>query len=806
MQNIFFRPHGLGDNQATTQNNTKQDDVEAPAKCHAEDQVGPAPKQQRKHSEPECSSNDHNNRNMDIGKYKNSSLTGAQRHDLLTNVWKPSRNFCFPETEMYGKMRKFNYTWLEQFPWLAYSAEDNGAYCLHCILFGHETGRNPGRIDKLYKSPLTNWVKAVSKFKEHQDASDFHKAAVIMGQEFLKVSKGVQKTVDQQLITGRERMIAENHKKLQSIVKTVVLCGKQNIALRGHRDDATSDPDCNPGNFQALLHFRVDAGDEILGEHLNTAGRNATYRSKTIQNEIIQLSGEWIQEKIVKEVTKNKFFSILADEATDISNQEQLPLIIRYVDGNDMIREDFVGFYACESGVTGEAISELIKSAVTSLGLDLADCRGQCYDGAGNMAGTVKGAAARILKDYPDAGYVHCNSHKLNLCVMTACQVQSVRNMLGTMGEIANYFNFSPKRQGLLEKQIMEICPKQTRQKLLNVCKTRWVQRLDALKVLSQLFEPVVVSLQIISTNEDKSWNADSTRTANTLFHAITTFAFIITFTVCRESLSFTKGLTVKLQSSSQDVMSAYEDINVVVECLKNVRQEVDTHHKKWHETAKALAVKLDVDITKPRTCGHQRNRANIPGRDSVEDYYRATTTVPFLDHLNNELHSRFLSGQGDLVSGFAAVPALIIKQGSKWKVNFQKFATKMEASLPSANDLPAEMSLWETMWRRRSQEKSMEIPANIQETILNVDKQMFPNMFASFVIMGVTPITTCECERSVSALRRLKTYLRNSMGQTRLTGLALMHVHYKMEVDIKEIVNKFARMHPRRMAMDVLE
>jgi hypothetical protein len=41
------------------------------------------------------------------------------------------------------------------------------------------------------------------------------------------------------------------------------------------------------GNFKALLSFRVDAGDDILAHHLKTAASNATYISKTTQNEII---------------------------------------------------------------------------------------------------------------------------------------------------------------------------------------------------------------------------------------------------------------------------------------------------------------------------------------------------------------------------------------------------------------------------------------------------------------------------------------------------------------------------------------
>ena len=67
------------------------------------------------------------------------------------------------------------------------------------------------------------------------------------------------------------------------------MCGKQNIALRGHRDDDKCRS--NPGNFKALLKFRVESGYLILKEHFKSCPKNATFSSKTIQNELIEVTG-----------------------------------------------------------------------------------------------------------------------------------------------------------------------------------------------------------------------------------------------------------------------------------------------------------------------------------------------------------------------------------------------------------------------------------------------------------------------------------------------------------------------------------
>ena len=40
-------------------------------------------------------------------------------------------------------------------------------------------------------------------------------------------------------------------------------------------------------------------------------------------------------------------------------------------------------------------------------------------------------------------------------------------------------------------------------------------------------------------------------------------------------------------------------------------------------------------------------------------------------------------------------------------------------------------------------------------------------------------------------------------MVQDRLNGLALMHAHREMELDLEKIIDLFATLHPRRMRME---
>ena len=158
-------------------------------------------------------------------------------------------------------------------------------------------------------------------------------------------------------------------------------------------------------------------------------------------------------------------------------------------------------------------------------------CKGQCYDGAGNMSGPCNGAAAIVRRQYPKAIYTHCMAHRLNLSVVSACKMQNVRNMFDTIGEVTRSFEYSPKKEALLVQKVKDVCPESRRHKLLDVCKTRWIQRIDGLEVFLELYEAIVTMLETIKANADRSWNADSMKKAVSHYHAIANSDFVVTLT-----------------------------------------------------------------------------------------------------------------------------------------------------------------------------------------------------------------------------------------------------------------------------------
>ena len=79
------------------------------------------------------------------------------------------------------------------------------------------------------------------------------------------------------------------------------------------------------------------------------------------------------------------------------------------------------------------------------------------------------------------------------------------------------------------------------------------------------------------------------------------------------------------------------------------------------------------------------------------------------------------------------------------------------------------------------------------------------PNTHQLLRILCTLPITSAECERSFSALRRLnmlKTSLRATMSSEQESSLALTNIHYDQDIDVDAVIEIFAQTHPRRLLL----
>ena len=157
---------------------------------------------------------------------------------------------------------------------------------------------------------------------------------------------------------------------------------------------------------------------------------------------LVDVAADQIRQKILDRVKRAVWYTVIADE---VSNKEQLSVVLKYVDPYIvLVREDLVSFFECEEGNTGSNLAEKITDSLESFGLDIGKLRGQSYDGAGNMAGRIKGTALSLVHSTPLLSH-HCASHALNLAVVKSLEVTSVHNMIGVVDRVSTFFWLTPK-------------------------------------------------------------------------------------------------------------------------------------------------------------------------------------------------------------------------------------------------------------------------------------------------------------------------------------------------------------------------
>lgn len=133
--------------------------------------------------------------------------------------------------------------------------------------------------------------------------------------------------------------------------------------------------------------------------------------------------------------------------------------------------------------------------------------------------------------------------------------------------------------------------------------------------------------------------------------------------------------------------------------------------------------------------------------------------------------------------------------------LTFTKVLNLYEDDLPSSRSLDTELDMWQAKWRvcDANLAKCIDTPV---KALPHADQDYFPNIRTLMLIMVTLPVTSCECERSISLLRLIKSTLLTTMSEDRLNALALMQYYHDIDINPDEIVAEFARCHPRRMEL----
>uniref|UniRef100_A0A7N0TVP1 TTF-type domain-containing protein n=1 Tax=Kalanchoe fedtschenkoi TaxID=63787 RepID=A0A7N0TVP1_KALFE len=356
--------------------------------------------------------------------------------------------------------------------WLVYSKDLDKLVCFCCKIFkkGYVKG---GLVNEVY----ADWTHIAVRLQEHEVGLE-HKKNWATWYE-LRSRLNANKTIDH--LAQKQLKKEKDHWKnvLLRIVCIVNFLAKHSLAFRGTKERLYEN---NNGNFLGLIEMLAEF-DPIIQKHVRRITNNDIhihYLGHKIQNELIFLLASSIRSEIVKKVRQAKYFSVILDCTPDVSHQEKMYLILRYVDltsSSVVIEESFLGFINVND-TTGQGLFHVLLHELKSLDLNVDNVRGQGYDNGSNMKGRHQGVQKKLLDINRRAFYTPCGAHSLNLMLCDMGNTCSkARDFFGVIQHIYTKFAHSTKRWQILKDNMKGLT-------LKSMSSTRWESRVDSARAI----------------------------------------------------------------------------------------------------------------------------------------------------------------------------------------------------------------------------------------------------------------------------------------------------------------------------------
>ncbi|MEL7308435.1 MAG: hypothetical protein AAGK05_11580 [Pseudomonadota bacterium] len=392
-----------------------------------------------------------------------------------------------------------------------------------------------------------NWKKAIEKFSDNEK-SDIHLRAC---EDRTRYEKKLD--VHTQMKAGNERTMSLRREGLVAHLQTYKTLLRQEVPIR-RIDESESN----------IHQFNKDKAIHVPG--LKLLLQEKKYMSHDILQEQEELIVLTIRRQLVQKIQSNTFFSIIADETSDISKTEQISFSIRNVNDSYEIEEAFLGIRPCDHGLTAEALLNYIGDILIRCGLRKENLVGLGFDGP-----SVMKKLAKLVKQHLNSNvlYVHCLAHCTELAIHDACETSPIlSSALDICQDIYAFVGAFPKRVALFEN----IQCDSGYEKLKSLSQTRWTTRGPAVGVIIRKRKELITTLGELDA--DKTSKADARAKAHALKSKLESTNVLFSLVVTYEVMIILEKLSQELQSVNITAELAHYSMELLKERLKSMGHE----------------------------------------------------------------------------------------------------------------------------------------------------------------------------------------------------------------------------------------
>lgn len=641
--------------------------------------------------------------------------------------------------------------------WICGCDTVNALFCFPCLLF-YSDG-----MDKTWTRIGFKDLKHINeKVKKHEvSARHMNCSTELALLGTVSIAAQLNNTYRQD-ITRHNEQVDKNRYILKRIINCIKFCGKFELALRGHDEKSDS---LNSGVFRGLIDFTSEL-DSILKEHL----KNATVfkgTSKTVQNEILDSMLEVCRQEIKEQISKEDFLAIQCDETTDISNHCQMVMIVRYLN-QGIICERFWCFLRILDK-TADGLTKCIESELEKLLPNKPHkLIAQAYDGANVMSGNTGGVQAKIRQKYKNSHFVHCYAHQLNLIMQKAAsQNAKVKVFFSNLSAIPNFFSSSTHRCDILEEIVNIKIPK--------VALTRWNYNI---RIVNTVFENRDKLIECFRELEDKCDKTITSKEAYGLRRALEDPDFVFWLHLFHKIFPHVEILFNQLQSKNKDNVQLLKDIEAFEMAILSIRNTTG-------DIQKSVETEFVVNENKRRKVDPQIKNDIIAKEVCDTVVFQMKERLSYRGHLQ----AACLLDKDNFLQFSKKFPSEMLNSVITFYPMLQKEKVKTEL---------------EVIYMREDFRNIVGASNMLSLMTQNNLEDTFSEIVKLLKILITTPMSTAESERCFSTLKRIKTFLRNSMNDDRLNALAMMSVNKNLVHNItnfdEKVIEHFISVKDRRL------
>jgi len=672
--------------------------------------------------------------------------------------------------------------------WLCYSPSTETLFCANCKLFAttHETSL-------LATTGYNDWRHAARDVSRHEN-STLHARSI----EHLVQRRLTGERIDKSLVEQYESEKNYWRQVLRRVVSVTKMLAARGQPFRGQDEIIGS---VHNGNYLGCLELLAEY-DPFLAEHIKTRANkgkgHVSYLSSAVCDEFINILGQEVLQEIISEIKNAKYYSVSVDSTPDISHTDQLTLIFRYVQCDGPV-ERFVKFIPIH-GHTGESLARTLFSFLQENDISIKDCRGQSYDNASNMSGKYIGMQAIVRNENELAEYIPCAAHSLNLVGQSAvsCCTEAV-SFFDFVQKLYVFFSASTHRWNLL----MDAFKPLGIPTLKRLSDTRWSAHHDAVVALQKGFKSIKVVLQDFSDNisEKPDSRLEATGLASIMNHLQTGIM-----------VHLWSAILGRFNATSKCLQGADMDLNTATLMLTSLSEFVQSLRSRFDEFEADSVKNYGCDAYKEEGKRKAKRNRKWDYTDTVDaeltpsNKFKVHAFIPILDKLLAALKLRSTSynvvnerfGMLRHLSTYTSdelqprVKHLVKVYHSDLEYNcvdeflhfgslFSKFASTQQGDNHQSVELRMYMFL-------------------VDQKLNNA----FPNVSIALRMYLSLMVSNCSGERSFSTLKRVKSQLRSTMGQTRLNSLSLMCIesHLLQSMNFNKIIDHFAHIKSRKVQL----